>query len=97
MVHPFTDEGIEASKTEVCPWSKGEQGSVLGADSPAVGSPPCLFTELGSNSGTSESGETGGERRRGCRDEWDLQILSQGRQQKLIISLQDTKKAGRGL
>lgn len=59
--------------------------------------PPRLFTELDSNSSTSESGEAGGERRRGCRGECDLQILPQGRRQKLIPSLQDAKKAGRGL
>lgn len=96
-VHLVTDERIEASKTEVCPWSKGEQGPVLGADGPAEGSPPRLFTELDSNSSTLELGEAGGERRRGCRGECDLQILPQGRRQKLIPSLQDAKKAGRGL
>lgn len=44
-VHLVTDERIEASKTEVCPWSKGEQGPVLGADGPAEGSPPHICSQ----------------------------------------------------
>lgn len=78
MVHLFTDEGIEVSKTEVCPWSKGEQGPVLGADGPAEGSLPRLFTELDSNSSPSESGEAGGERGRGCEMSGTFRFYPEG-------------------
>lgn len=94
----FTGGDIEASETEVGLRSQSSHKVVTQQTRASAGlrgwggSPPRGSTELDANTSTPESGEPGGDRRRGRNREGVLQIPPPGRQQTLMTSLQDTTK-----